>query len=237
MEQSKTRTYTLYAIGEILLVMIGILLALQVNNWNEQKKRDSERVTYHERLLQDIERMIEDMEGSKQFSKDNFQSINRSLNILMRGTIAEEEDSVFTHFLDTYFKFSLNIERLNTYYEMQSAGKLELIENAELLNQLAKVLDRQDFITEVHQTFHRNSHLTSDYLDPYLLYSFKPDSSGSTVRHIEYNFSGMAKDELLIRKISRQAMLWEASMSFMNSFLEMIERLHVLMQQEYKRIS
>ena len=33
-----TRKYVLYAIGEILLVMIGILLALQVNNWNEERK-------------------------------------------------------------------------------------------------------------------------------------------------------------------------------------------------------
>ena len=34
-----TRKYLLYAIGEILLVMIGILLALQVNNWNEERKQ------------------------------------------------------------------------------------------------------------------------------------------------------------------------------------------------------
>ena len=33
MEQNKVRSYVLYAIGEIALVMIGILLALQVNNW------------------------------------------------------------------------------------------------------------------------------------------------------------------------------------------------------------
>ena len=33
--------YLFYGIGEIVLVMIGILLALQVNNWNEEKKRRS----------------------------------------------------------------------------------------------------------------------------------------------------------------------------------------------------
>jgi len=38
MEQNKTRTYLIYAVGEIALVMIGILLALQVNNWNEERK-------------------------------------------------------------------------------------------------------------------------------------------------------------------------------------------------------
>ena len=37
-EQNKVRAYIFYAIGEIALVMIGILLALQVNNWNEEKK-------------------------------------------------------------------------------------------------------------------------------------------------------------------------------------------------------
>ena len=36
--QGKTSKYLSYAIGEIVLVMIGILLALQVNNWNELKK-------------------------------------------------------------------------------------------------------------------------------------------------------------------------------------------------------
>ena len=36
--KNNTLKYFKYAIGEIALVMIGILLALQVNNWNEEKK-------------------------------------------------------------------------------------------------------------------------------------------------------------------------------------------------------
>ncbi len=37
-KKNKVSSYILYALGEILLVMIGILLALQVNNWNERRK-------------------------------------------------------------------------------------------------------------------------------------------------------------------------------------------------------
>ncbi|MFH4966596.1 DUF6090 family protein [Gaetbulibacter sp. M240] len=40
--EGKTGKYLKYAIGEIVLVMIGILLALQVNNWNEQRKLNRE---------------------------------------------------------------------------------------------------------------------------------------------------------------------------------------------------
>jgi len=40
MEAGKTGKYLKYAIGEIVLVVIGILIALQINNWNEQRKLD-----------------------------------------------------------------------------------------------------------------------------------------------------------------------------------------------------
>ncbi|MBT8323911.1 MAG: hypothetical protein KJO96_01335, partial [Winogradskyella sp.] len=37
MEQNKTGRYFKYAIGEIILVVIGILIALQINNWNQHR--------------------------------------------------------------------------------------------------------------------------------------------------------------------------------------------------------
>ena len=53
-----TSKYLVYAIGEILLVMIGILLALQVNNWNEWRKdRLEERLLLFD-LAVNLERNI-----------------------------------------------------------------------------------------------------------------------------------------------------------------------------------
>lgn len=47
--------YALYAIGEIVLVMVGILLALQIDNWNEARKNRSIEEQYMERLLHDLQ--------------------------------------------------------------------------------------------------------------------------------------------------------------------------------------
>jgi len=46
-EEDNVRKYLLYAIGEILLVVIGILIALQVNNWNEERKLNLLEVSYY----------------------------------------------------------------------------------------------------------------------------------------------------------------------------------------------
>jgi len=52
--QNKYTKYLLYAIGEILLVVIGILIALQVNNWNELKKQKEKEKVFLKEILSDL---------------------------------------------------------------------------------------------------------------------------------------------------------------------------------------
>lgn len=51
---SKTSRYIKYAIGEIILVVIGILIALQINNWNETRKQISQEKFILEKLQVDL---------------------------------------------------------------------------------------------------------------------------------------------------------------------------------------
>lgn len=53
-QQGKTGNYLKYAFSETLLVVLGILIALQVNNWNESKKEDKLKQSYYEQLLADL---------------------------------------------------------------------------------------------------------------------------------------------------------------------------------------
>ncbi|MBO6881376.1 MULTISPECIES: DUF6090 family protein [Winogradskyella] len=54
--QNRTKKYLLYAIGEIILVVIGILIALQINNWNENRKNQIIETSYLQNLLKDLKR-------------------------------------------------------------------------------------------------------------------------------------------------------------------------------------
>lgn len=53
-DQGKTSKYFKYAIGEIFLVVIGILIALQINNWNENRKANIEETALLESLYENL---------------------------------------------------------------------------------------------------------------------------------------------------------------------------------------
>ena len=54
MEKNKTANYLKYAIGEIVLVVIGILIALQINNWNEERKDQLRLKNHYLELLNEL---------------------------------------------------------------------------------------------------------------------------------------------------------------------------------------
>ena len=66
MEKNKTGKYFKYAIGEILLVVIGILIALQINNWNENSKRKSKEIKIYYEILSDLELTKEEINKDMQ---------------------------------------------------------------------------------------------------------------------------------------------------------------------------
>ena len=57
--EGKARSYVAYALGEILLVIVGIVIALQVNNWNEERLEQRQVRRHAQALISDLERDIE----------------------------------------------------------------------------------------------------------------------------------------------------------------------------------
>src|SRR5210317_1036723 len=83
--ENKTGNYLKYAIGEIVLVVIGILLALQINNWNEfNKERESEKIILNEIRdnlkfdLEDFESNIANLQNKAISSKSLLEILNNN---------------------------------------------------------------------------------------------------------------------------------------------------------------
>src|SRR6056300_1110140 len=80
MNNNKTGKYFKYAIGEILLVVIGILIALQINNWNENQK---DRIIEKEMLTELITTAKSNHESLLSGLK-SWESTTKSLDLIMQ---------------------------------------------------------------------------------------------------------------------------------------------------------
>lgn len=86
LQQNRVTRYLVYALGEILLVVIGILIALQVNNWNESQKQNRKKnqalTIIISNLESDLEILSTNIRNGKQaiLYWDNF-GINDSLSL------------------------------------------------------------------------------------------------------------------------------------------------------------
>ena len=141
--ENKVSSYLRYAIGEIVLVVIGILIALQVNNWNELTNNRKEEIS----ILKDLKSELKHNQKLIKKSLADHQSIfNRSTKVLsMINTGKYETNQVILDTLMEAFIFppiySPSQSVVNT---ITSSGKLSLIENKEItykLNQISGLLE------------------------------------------------------------------------------------------------
>lgn len=136
---SKTRSanYIKYAIGEIVLVMVGILLALQVNNWNELRKMRAKESGYLERLQEDVSSDLQQYNLNIEFYNQVFDYGNLALSYAN----ADNLDNVSNwEVLIAFFQSSQIwpiIPKTATYDELKSSGELSLIQNVDLRKSLS----------------------------------------------------------------------------------------------------
>ena len=149
LNEGKTSKYFKYAIGEIVLVVIGILIALQINNWNENRKKRQIELNYLERLIIDLrenEKLLSEFHDIKQKQLE-------AANIFLNFSFSKNKDSVF----NSIFSWQdININQV-TFNEMVSSGNLDLISNdsikiklLELNKQYNSILIIQDKEKESH---------------------------------------------------------------------------------------
>jgi hypothetical protein len=87
-------TYILYASGEIVLVMIGILLALQINNWNEERVQKRKANTQLENLIEALEKDIERLNAVQ--TVNDFRSKSLNYMLIMAGYNTLSTDTLYT---------------------------------------------------------------------------------------------------------------------------------------------
>jgi hypothetical protein len=140
--ENKTSKYFKYAIGEILLVVIGILIALQVNNWNEDRKIKSIEQT----LLRDLKiELTSNLEALQEVIHEHEKSLKAARELLQLSMRPRElvnvPDSSAQRLVGTMNQNWTYNPQKGILNSIISSGQLSYISNKELRYLLASIDD------------------------------------------------------------------------------------------------
>ena len=154
MNENKTSIYLIYAVGEVVLVVFGILIALQIDNWNENKKAANIEQQYLLALKEEFEYNKEELAKVMNRNTINADNALKISNHTGPGKpdITEEE----------FVNLAINSFASEVHYnpnqgvldEIISSGKLGIFKNDELkfaLSSWGGVLDRAFWQEKTHE--------------------------------------------------------------------------------------
>nr|WP_299337632.1 DUF6090 family protein [Allomuricauda sp.] len=149
LSEGRFSKYLLYAVGEIFLVVIGILIALQINNWNEQRKALKEREKLIEALRSDARTTEERLAVSMEMADEINQNLLTFLEMLSKNS-----DSVSLDALKTYTSAVFQVANfrpaMSAYETALSTGDIGLIKNDTLLDTFIEFKNNYDWFV-LHQ--------------------------------------------------------------------------------------
>ena len=162
--ENKFSKYLIYAIGEIILVVLGILIALQVNTWNEERKANNEA----KKITQELN---SEFSNNRKVLEDRIRDLKVANNYvkLVLSFMNKEEAKIQEANIDSIISKSLKYGNYNpsnsTIRELISSGKLNLITNNSTKESLFKWLQ---LLEDADEDFKNQDQQATTLLIPFL---------------------------------------------------------------------
>jgi len=176
LNENKFNTYLIYAIGEIVLVVIGILIALSINNWNENRKLQNEELS----LLLEVKSNLEvTLNNFKKDTLFNFITIHEFRKI----ETYIEEDLPYDTELDSAFGMFGNWQSpypITTAYATLKTKGLEIISNTVLRNKIVHMYE-YEFIV-LHNDYDKGEWFVLERAKPFLNKNIRSKNSKQSAR-------------------------------------------------------
>lgn len=135
--ERKLSAYALYAAGEIFLLVIGILLALQIDNWNTNRKDREEALKSYQNISRQLMEDRNELIGVRDFN-NYFSARYERAGQLITDKVADKTDSIAIMIMELS-QYSDFHRSENIYETLVNSGSIKLLKNAEITSGLQKL--------------------------------------------------------------------------------------------------
>lgn len=155
--ENKLSKYLLYAIGEVILVIVGILFALQINNWNSNKKAHNQELELYAKLLDDLNDNFKSTIGHKTTMK-RYQNVHYQVYNESKGRAAYD--------LHTNYNFLRWNARFGDDISEKHAESLSSIRNDSIRDMLKNIIRTEKQVIVAYKGW---NNLKDERLKPFFI--------------------------------------------------------------------
>ncbi len=155
LNENKFKKYLIYAIGEIILVVIGILIAVSINNWKQSIDLKEVEQNLYGDLIQELQNDIREVQGILHYNSHYLLRYNRASEIILNDPQRQLIDTLAIIATELASFSDFNKEE-SAYNKLAKSGKLELITNNAILTRLQNIATLYNYINRLennHQQF------------------------------------------------------------------------------------
>jgi len=147
--ENKFGKYLTYAIGEIILVVIGILIALSINNWNENRKNSIEEKAILENLIENLN--LSKIQSEQLISEENQlkQNLIQILGVNSNDSRVNAKIISDSIFKNAVWDLQSDMPTFNAYNNLKSTNKLSLIKNKNINEKFTELEFRQNKLNDI----------------------------------------------------------------------------------------
>ena len=225
------KRYLLYAIGEVILVVIGILIALQLNNWNESRKETVIEVSILKELVSDLNSDLTSLNEDKQLNERAIHSNQLVHNFLVNSYAYH--DSLDYHFGNIQYNTQFTVNT-GGFENLKSRG-FEIISNDSIRKAIIELQDRwYDYLFTIG---HRNDVINFEQFSPkYQKYftNFNNVFIENTVSFTPLNYEELKENNEFLQLISYQKFINEGTVQVLDNTILLINELIAKIELELK---
>ena len=184
-----------YAIGELIIVTVGVLIALAIDEWNSQRLERSEEFDVLSRLISDVEGDLQGFEERLSSIDEKEQSLLRLMSALADNGPPDVSQFMNDVVVGANYGWNQGSSLRSTFEDLLGSGSLRIIADAEIRLQIAEYYDEYD-----------SEHVRIDEREtefPHISYQIVPRAP-ATVRFsdvTEFRFDADFGDEFLNERL------------------------------------
>ena len=219
LKEGNLKKYLTYALGEIIIVVVGILLALYLNNWNQKRTNNKQEIQFYQRMKDQLNEDLNTLIGEMDYNQNYLDQFSYAKKLISLND--ENKTDTLGKIVLHMFRYSDFRRKSNVYQTLVNSGEIILINNYKITESLQSLEENYNYINRLEEN---HATIIISQIIPAIkqVIQFDPLKVEDPVILFSYKFQN--NFDMLIGLMIEKSQAYKQAIDEINSILKLVDQ-------------